>query len=54
MKHVHVYPVPEGMTAEDAWTEIIIMGELVTAPSTHVWWAERMCDGQECSDVKRG
>lgn len=29
MRHLHVIPVPDGMTAEQAFEEIIVMGQLV-------------------------
>lgn len=29
MRTLHVYPVPHGMTPEEAWEEIEVMGHLV-------------------------
>lgn len=31
---LHVIPVPKGMTAEEAWAEIVTMGRLVECR----WW----------------
>lgn len=36
---VHVIPVPEGMTPDDAWAEIAIMGALVEPVIAPVCWA---------------
>lgn len=37
MKHVHVIPVPGGMTADEAWAEIATLGRLVE----YRWWKPR-------------
>ena len=37
MKEIHVYPVPGGMTAEDAFDELEIYGEFVE----YRWWRPR-------------
>ncbi len=34
---LHVYPVPRGMTADQAWDEIELLGELVE----YRWWRLR-------------
>lgn len=45
----HVIPVPLGMTAEEAWAEIVTMGRLVE-PSEECTWATVECEGgPDCS-----
>lgn len=49
---LHVIPVPEGMTPEEAWAEIVTMGRLVE-PDGGCSWAQIECDGQECTDIEK-
>lgn len=52
---VHTIPVPRGMTAEEAWQEIITLGHLAE-PDEFCTWAVVECpgaDGCECSGVDR-
>lgn len=49
--HLHVIPVPQGMTADAAWAEICMMGELIDAPPI-VEWATIRCEGDECRGVR--
>jgi hypothetical protein len=51
MEHIHVIPVDDSLTAEEAWKEICIMG----FRSTHTGserWAVISCDGQECRSIQ--
>lgn len=51
--HVHVIPIPMGMTVEEAWAEICLLGELVDAPPIGQW-ATIECEGGECRGVLGG
>lgn len=54
VKHLHVIPVPEGMTPEQAWDELVAVGEFLfplTDPDT-VRWATIECDGETCEGVE--
>lgn len=42
--HVHTIPVPHGMTPEQAWAEILVMGRLVDAVRIDSY-ANIRCDG---------
>jgi hypothetical protein len=46
----HVIPVPAGMTPEEAWQEIVTLGQLHRKPSKHgLTWAVVECPGgQDC------
>ena len=37
MPEIHVFPVPRGMTADEAFAEMDLMGELVE----YRWWRPR-------------
>lgn len=50
-RHLHVIPVPEGMTPEESWAEIVTMGRLVE-PDEGCTWAGIECDGLTCIDIE--
>ncbi len=51
MKHLHTIPVPRGMTPNEAWAELCIMGEYIS-PDPYSTWANIECDGDECTSIK--
>lgn len=54
-KHLHVIPVPDGYTADDAFDEIEVMGGLVNSEVSDDGdggkWAVVACDGT-CSEAR--
>lgn len=51
-RHVHVFPVPPGMTPDEAWAEICAMGRLVEPAAESVTgWSTISCDGVECQGI---
>lgn len=52
MKHLHVIPVPQGSTADEAWREITREGRILDTTLPIVEWATIKCDGEECDRVE--
>lgn len=50
--HVHVIPLPDGMTVEDAWSELCVLGHLAQ-PDDNCRWATLTCDGDECQGIEQ-
>lgn len=51
MKHIHVIPVDETLTPEEAWKELCIMGVRATNTGKERW-AVIHCNGEECANIK--
>lgn len=50
--HVHVAPVPPGMTPEEAFAEACYMGRLMPYEGEPTW-ATVECDGEVCRGIER-
>jgi hypothetical protein len=51
-EHIHLIPVDNSLTVEEAWREICIMG-LRTTYTDGESWANVRCDGEECRGIQK-